>query len=76
MLKLFETMSQQCCNAVLRQKSSLRIVPCNITFKIQRRDGMQEHLQTIGLKSKTVAHASRFFVHFFAVFARLQRENA
>ena len=47
-----------------------------MTFKFQRRDGMQEHLQTIGLKSKTIAHASRFFVHFFAVFARLQRENA
>ena len=33
MLQQFETISQQCCNAVLRQKSSLRIVPCNITLK-------------------------------------------
>ena len=47
-----------------------------MTFKIQGRDGMQEHLQTIGLKSKTIAQASRFFVHFFAVFARPQRQNA
>ena len=29
------------CNAVLRQKSSLRIVPCNITFKVYR------HQQTL-----------------------------
>ena len=32
MLSLLETMSQRCCNAVLRYKSSLRIVSCNITF--------------------------------------------
>ena len=32
MLQQSETMSQQCCNAVLRLKSSLRIVPCNIAF--------------------------------------------
>ena len=45
MLQPFEAMLQQCCNAVLRLKPLLRIVPCNITFKenrdfkIQRRDG-------------------------------------
>ena len=35
--------------------------------------------KTIGLISKTTtshARASNFFVHFFPVFARLQRENA
>ena len=32
MLQPFEAMSQQCCNAVLRLKPSLRIVPYNITF--------------------------------------------
>ena len=32
MLQPFETMSQQCWNDVLREKSSLQIVPCNITF--------------------------------------------
>ena len=33
-LQPFETMLQQCCNAVLRQKSSLRMVPCNITLSM------------------------------------------
>ena len=34
MLQPFETMSQQCCNAVLHLTLPLRIVPCNnITFK-------------------------------------------
>ena len=32
MLSLLQTMSQRCGNAVLRYKSSLRIVSCNITF--------------------------------------------
>ena len=32
MLQPFETMSQQCCNAVLRLKSLLQIVSCNISF--------------------------------------------
>ena len=27
-------------------------------------------------QNNNVAHGSRFFVHFYAVFARLQRENA
>ena len=29
-------MSQQCCNAVLRWKSSLRIVSCNIAFRLSQ----------------------------------------
>ena len=33
MLQPFETMSQQCCKAVLRWKLLLRIVPCNITSR-------------------------------------------
>ena len=32
MLQPFETMWQQWCHAVLRQKSSLRIVSCDITL--------------------------------------------
>ena len=32
MLSLFKTMTQQYCNAVLHQKSLLRIVSCNITL--------------------------------------------
>ena len=37
MLQVFKTMSQQCCNAVLCKKSSLRIVSCNITFRMDGR---------------------------------------
>ena len=33
MLEKFETTSQQCCNAVLRQTLSLRIVSCNIALR-------------------------------------------
>ena len=36
MLQPFETMSQQCCSAVLRWKSSLQIFSCNITFKVPK----------------------------------------
>lgn len=46
MLQLFETTSQQCCNAVLRWKSSLRIVPCNITVRAWNR------LEKDGLKNQ------------------------
>ena len=35
-------MSQQCCNAVLCKKSSLRIVSCNITFRM---DGRPKHVE-------------------------------
>ena len=31
-------MSQQCCNALLSQKSSLRIVSCNITLKVDSKE--------------------------------------
>ena len=34
MFQLFETMLQQCWNVALRLKSSLQIVPCNITFSL------------------------------------------
>ena len=46
MLQRFETTSQQCCNAVLRSKSSLRIVPCNITVRAWKR------LEKDGLKNQ------------------------
>ena len=41
-------------------------------------DGNENFNKAIGLISKTTifARASRFFVHFFAVTARLRRENA
>ena len=46
-------------------------------FKIQRRDG-NENVQNKGFNKQinNFAHASRFFVHFFAVFAQVRRENA
>ena len=36
MLQPFQAMSQQCCNAVLRKKSCLPIVPCNIILNVSR----------------------------------------
>ena len=48
-------------------------------FKIQRRGRQCEgKKKTIGLnkQNNNFAHAPHFFVHFFPVFARLQRENA
>ena len=41
-------------------------------------DGNDNVNKAIGLnqQNNNVAHASRFFVHFFAVTARLRRENA
>ena len=48
-------------------------------FKIQRRGQQQERQKTIGLiteQNNNFARASRFFVHFCPVFARLPRENA
>ena len=45
-------------------------------FKIQRRDRNENVKKTIDLISKTTSlHVHHFFVHFFAVFARLRREN-
>ena len=56
----------QYCNAVLRQTSSLRIVPCNITFKQLRRRRRQRQLQkTIGLMiKKKLCTCSTFFSTF------------
>ena len=41
-------------------------------------DGSEKGKKAIGLdwQNNNFARASRFFVHFFAVAARLQRENA
>ena len=41
-------------------------------------DGNENGKKAIGLDKQNInfAHASRFFVHFFAVAARLQRESA
>ena len=60
-------MSQQCCNAVLRKKSSLQIVPCNITLSREGNENGEK--TTIGLISeKTSLHVQHtFLVHFFAV---------
>ena len=44
----FETVVQQFCNALLRWKSSLRIVPCNITFRRSR---------SCSFRSRSVTHA-------------------
>ena len=50
------------------------------TLRSDDSDGNGNATKAIGLISKTTviyfARASRFFVHFFAVTARLQRENA
>ena len=47
-------------------------------LKQRRRWRQRERKQTIGLdwQNTNSARASRFFVHFFAVTAQLQRENA
>ena len=42
-------------------------------FKIQRRDGKENVKKK---QNNNFARASRFFLHFVAVFARLRRENA
>ena len=48
------------------------------TLRSDDGDGNENFKNTIGLISETTifARASRFFVHFFAVTARLQSENA
>ena len=54
-------------------KTSLAFVMEDIReFKIQRRGRQQERKK----KKNNFARASRFFVHFFARFARPRRENA
>ena len=59
------TMLQQCRNAVLRWKSLLRIVPCNINFEQRRRGRLQKRY----LKSNVVLlqNLSRLF-HFVQFF--------
>ena len=47
-------------------------------FKIQRRGRQRERQKNerFNKQNNNFARASRFFVHFFPVFARLRRENA
>ena len=47
-------------------------------FKIQRRDGNENVKKSnrLNKQNNNFARASRFFLHFVAVFARLRRENA
>ena len=47
-------------------------------FKIQRRGRQRERQKTerFNERNNNFSRASRFFVHFFAVFARLRRQNA
>ena len=47
-------------------------------FKIQRRDGNENVKKSnrFNKQNNNFARASRFFLHFVAVFARLRRENA
>ena len=51
--------------------------PNDRDFKIQRRERQQERQNNncFNKQSNNFARASRFFVHFFPVFARLRREN-
>ena len=52
--------------------------PCNRDFKIQRRGRQRERKKTkrFNEQNNKFARASRFFIHFFPVFARLRGENA
>ena len=67
-------------NKSRNDKTSLAFVMEDIRdFKIQRRGRQQERQKkTIRFNNQNnnFARASRFFVHFFARFARLRRENA
>ena len=59
-----------------REKSLLNMIR---DFKIQRRGRQRERQKKTNWFNKqnnNFARASRFFVHFFAVFVRLRRENA
>ena len=61
-------------------KTSLAFVMEDIRdFKIQRRGRQQERQKKairFNKQNNNFARASRFFVHFFARFARPRRENA
>ena len=70
MLEQYCDHSKQCCNAVLRLKSSLRFVSCNHL-------GNGNYQKAISLLSKaTILHVYHpFLVHFSAVTARLRPEK-
>ena len=55
----------QHCNAVLPQKWSSRIVPCNITLRSYDADCNNNRFNK---QNNNFAHASHFFVHVFPVF--------
>ena len=63
-----------------KQKKSLEASQCMIRefTRNDDSDGNENGKKAIGLntQSNNFARASRFFVHFSAVFARLQRETA
>ena len=57
---------------------AMKMIPVITDFKIQRRGRQRERQKTnlFNKQNNNFARASRFFVHFFSVFARLRRENA
>ena len=63
------------CNIILKRPRRGRD---NRELKQRRRRRQRERQKAIGLdwQNNNFARASRFFVHFLAVAARLQRENA
>ena len=66
-------------NKSRNDKTSLVFVMEDIRdFKIQRRGRQQERQKKkwFNKQNNNFARASRFFVHFFARFARPRRENA
>ena len=66
-------------NKSRNDKTSLAFVMEDIRdFKIQRRGRQQERQKKkwFNKQNNNFARASRFFVHFFARFARPRRENA
>ena len=68
-------------NKSRNDKTSLAFVMEDIRdFKIQRRGRQQERQKKKNVRfnkqNNNFARASRFFVHFFARFARPRRENA
>ena len=66
---------QNCSN--IPTLSSLRIVPCKITFMKLQRGRRQRALPKSNRSNEqnnNSAHATRFFVHFFTVPAQLRRE--
>ena len=57
---------------------AMKMIPVITDFKIQRRGRQRERQKTnlFNKQNNNFARASRFFGHFFSVFARLRRENA